>query len=361
MGEGFSAAIKQAGAFFLALAGASSVKSFVADVTAATAALGRFASNMNIAPQFAAELGAAIERVGGRADEAASDIATLNQNLFDLSQNGKNIPVELQKLGAEAHVSIDTNHGLPAYLRSIATAAKELARVQGNNRDAFQFLTGAGIGGGLANLMISQGGGIDKYLGSLGSLAPTDDQIKKFTDLQAKLAETQQTFVAVARQVTTDFVPAMEKAADAFAKLVTENRSMVEAAVPTWFRTMRDDAQQVVDVLNKIVDAENWLAAHSLGAAGAAIANKFGPKAGGNGEATPIPWGEWGGNVLKWLGDNWGIKGAQEPPTSVQALVKAHILILPLGYSFKASKSHAAILCRLRLLPERRRAAGVDF
>ena len=31
MGEGFSTAIKQAGAFFLALAGASSVKSFVAD------------------------------------------------------------------------------------------------------------------------------------------------------------------------------------------------------------------------------------------------------------------------------------------------------------------------------------------
>lgn len=302
----------QAAELFAVLAGASGVKSFIADVTTATAALGRLSSNISVSPQELGAWGLAIERIGGDAAEAAGDFQTLSQQLFDLRQNGKNIPESLQKMGAEARVPIDYSHGLPAYLHSLATAASELTKLHGGDRsDSFNFLKQAGIGPGMATILIDNGAALDKYIGSLKNLAPTDDQIKKFEALQTAFFTLQETLTSLGRALVANFAEPMEKASTALTDFLTANQKTASGAVFSWLTTLRDDAQAVADVLNKIVDAQNWIAAHSLGKLGGALADKFGPpKSAGSGETTPIPWGAWGSGALKWFGDNFGIKAA---------------------------------------------------
>ena len=117
--ESFNLVKRQAAEFFALIVGTSSIKEFVTDVTNATVALGRLSVNLGVAPQ---EMGAwelAIERVGGQASEAASDFQELSTQLFDLQQNGKNIPVGLQRLTGISGDKIDYKHGIPEYLKSI--------------------------------------------------------------------------------------------------------------------------------------------------------------------------------------------------------------------------------------------------
>jgi Phage tail lysozyme len=306
--DSFNLVKRQALELFAAIAGASGIKSFIADVTTATAALGRLSENINVSPQELGAWGLAIERIGGNASEAASDFQTLSQQLFDLRQNGKNIPESLQKMGAEARVPIDYSHGLPAYLHSLATAASELTRLHGGDRsDSFNFLKQAGIGPGMAQVLIDNGSALDKYITSLKNLAPTDAQIKKFEALQKAFYTLQETLTALGRALVADFAEPMEKATQALTDFLAANQKTASGEVFSWLQTMKDDAQAVADVLNKIVDAENWLASHGIGAAAGALADKFGPKAAGSGEATPIPWG----SIFKWFGDNWGVKSAK--------------------------------------------------
>lgn len=304
--ESFNLVKRQAAEFFALITVSAGIKSFVTDITNATAALGRLSVNLGVAPQEMSEWGLAIERVGGQASEASSDFQELSKQLFDIQQNGKNIPVGLQRLGGFG--KIDYNHGIPEYLTSIGKAVEAFQRKGGSRSDAFNFLKEAGIGPGMAQLLLDHGSAIDKFVGSLKNLAPTDDQIKKFEALQTAFITLQQKLVAFGRDVVADFATPVQTATETLGKFLEQNRKLVEVNAFSWLKTIRDDAQAVVDVLNKIVDVENWLAAHSLGGM---LANKIGPQSGGNGQATPIPWGEWGGKALKWFGDNWGIKGAQ--------------------------------------------------
>lgn len=313
--ESFNHIKIQAAELFAVIAGATGVKSFIADVTAATAALGRLSANINVSPQELGAWGLAIERIGGDAAEAASDFQTLSDQLFQLKQNGKNIPEALQKMGAEAHVPIDYNHGLPAYLRSIAKAAAELTRLHGGDRsDSFNFLKQAGIGPGMAQVLLDNGAALDKYIGSLKDLAPTDDQIKKFEALQTQLAALQQTVYAVGRDIATYLTPYLVDAARFTQDWVEANKQLASSTAFAWLTTIKNDAQAVADVLNKIVEAENWLGSHGLGAAGAALANKFGPQSHGSGEATPIPWGDWFHNIGKYFG--MGAQAGESGPGS---------------------------------------------
>jgi hypothetical protein len=301
----------QAAELFAVIAGTSSIKAFITDVTTATAALGRLSVNLGVQPQEVGAWGLAIERVGGQANEAAGDFQELSTQLFNLKQNGQNLPVGIQRLIGASGDRVDTEHGIVGYLKSIGKAVEDFQKRGGSRSDAFNFLKQSGIGPGMAQLLLDNGSAIEKYVGSLKDLAPTDDQIKKFEALQTAFFTLQQTLTNLGRELVANFAEPMEKAATALTDFLTANQKTATGAVFSWLTTLRDDAQAVADVLNKIVDAQNWIAAHSLGKLGGALADKFGPpKTAGSGEATPIPWGAWGSGALKWFGDNWGIKAA---------------------------------------------------
>ena len=309
---------KQAVEFFALIVGANGIKDFIADVTNATAALGRLSSNLNVSPQTLGAWGAAIERLGGNASEASSDFQALSGQLYDFHQNGKNIPTELQRMAAEAGVKIDTEHGIPGYLRSIGKASAELTRKQGGDRsDSFNFLTHAEIGPGMAQVLIDNGQQLDKFIGPLKDIAPTDDEIKRFESLQTSLVATQQEATKAGRAIVVELTPMIEGATKAITDFVKENEVAWKGDAVSGVKSfasglseVRDVAQDVVYWLNKIVDGEKWLGAHSPGAAAAAIVNKYGPQHQGSGEATPIPWEQWLGGATRWFEDNWGVKDA---------------------------------------------------
>ena len=305
--ESFNSIKLQAAELFAVLASAAGVKAFVTDITNATAALGRLSVNLGVAPQEMGAWGLAIERVGGQASEAAGDFQELSTQLFDLQQNGKNIPVGLQRLAGISGDKIDYKHGIPEYLHSIGKAVEDFQRLGGSRSDAFNFLKQSGIGPGMAQLLLDNGSAIDKVVGSLKGLAPTDKQIKDFEALQTSFVALQQRLTAFGRQIVDDFAAPMQKAAKILTDFVAANENLASGKVFSWLKTMKDDAQAVADVLNKIVDAEKWLGEHGPGALGAAIANKFGPStdkspaATDPGHANAIPWGDWFNNVKKYF------------------------------------------------------------
>jgi hypothetical protein len=293
--ESFNIVKREAAALFAVIAGAESIKQFIADVTTATAALGRLSANINVNPQELDAWGLAIERAGGDAAEAATDFQTLSQQLFDLKQNGKNIPESLQKMGAEARVPIDYNHGLPGYLHSIAGAAARLTALHGGDRsDAFNFLKQAGIGPGMAQVLIDNGAALDDFIGKLKKLAPTDKQIADSERLQKSWFELTQQATALGRAMVDNIEAPLEFIL-----------SKAKAAT--------DALQKLMDVNAPKRDAENAGGAKAVGTNFAArsllqtapLLKFFGLLDGGGGD--PIGTGS---GILKWFVDNWGIKSA---------------------------------------------------
>ena len=184
-------------------------------------------------------------------------------------------------------------------------------------RDSFNFLTHADFGPGMAQVLIDNGYWLEKFIGSLKGIAPTDDEIKKFESLQTSLVTTQQEATKAGRAIVVELTPMIEGATKAITDFVKENEVAWKGDAVAGVRSFADGLSEVRDVaqsiaywLNKIVDGENWLATHGLGAAGA-LANRFGPQQPGNGEATPIPWGQWLGGATRWLENNWGIRDAR--------------------------------------------------
>jgi hypothetical protein len=152
--------------------------------------------------------------------------------------------------------------------------------------------------------MIKYGAGMDAYLKSLSNLAPVKDAIKASEDLTESFAHAQESIQKLGSSVALELDPQMKSLLDGFSKWIDDNQKLETSNIVTWvhnladgLKTVGDDAQAVVDVLNLIVKGENWVAAHGPGAAAGAFANKFGPQQPGTGEATPIPWGQWWKNT----------------------------------------------------------------
>lgn len=269
---------RQAIEFFGIIIGANGIKSFIADVTNATAALGRLSSNLNVSPQELGAWGAAIERVGGSASEAAGDFQALSAQLYDLRQNGKNIPPELQKLAAESRVPIDINNGVPGYLRSIGKAASELTRLHGGDRsDSFNFLTHAGIGPGMAQVLIDNGAQLDKFIGSLKDVAPTEAQTKKFESLQTSFTTLQQKASAFGRTMVAEVAPSLDTATDSLSKWIDKNKGEWENDAVEGVKQFNDAWKEVHDLLVDVGNKLDWINDLAAKAGKSAHDSIFGP------------------------------------------------------------------------------------
>ena len=91
----------------------------------------------------------------------------------------------------------------------------------------------------MATLLLNNGSNIDKVIGSLKGLTPTDDQIKKFEALQTAFVSLQQTVYKVGRDIATYLTPYLSDAARLAQEFVTQNEKLSAATAFTWLKTIR--------------------------------------------------------------------------------------------------------------------------
>lgn len=208
--ESFNKLKVEALGFFAALVGAREIKEFVANINNADAAVGRLAANIGESPQTLQAWGAALERVGGKQEDAAASLTRISKAFYDLKYNGAALPKEVYQLFALAGRPVPTQaDSLDSFLNKTAGALKELATH--DRTAAFFFGEGMGLTDSMITLMLKYGDATSKYVNSLKGLGATDKQIEnaqKLVEAWNKLAETT---VAIGRDIESWFSPAFLK------------------------------------------------------------------------------------------------------------------------------------------------------
>ena len=217
--DGFNKLKLEALGFLTALAGAREIKEFVSNVTTANAAVGRLSANIGEQPQMLQAWGNAVERMGGRADDASQSLTKVAKAFYDLKYNGKALPEEVYRVFAMAGRPVpSTADSLDSFLNKTAGALAEIAKH--DRTAAFFFGEGMGLSDSVINLMLRYGDATSKYLKSLEGLGATDKQIKNSEILQEKWSKLSQTVVQIGRDILDWFSPvfmgALEKVQGVF-------------------------------------------------------------------------------------------------------------------------------------------------
>lgn len=223
---------------YAALVGARSIKDFAADLTTANAALGRFASNMQEAPQTIAAWSMAAQRFGGSSEGVAATFDRIGRSLFELKQNGQLLPKEFSQLQAWAGMRIDTDKGVNKFLEDTSAAIKRLNEIDPSR---VKFIAdGLGIDTGTLEVMKRYGSEVGAYLETLKKNAPSDAAIKAAQKLQEQWASLQQTATGLAQAVMTTLSPEIEKILKQMTDWIEANQE--------WLRT------EIVDGVKKFAD-----------------------------------------------------------------------------------------------------------
>ena len=204
--EGFNKLKFEALAFLAVLVGAHEIKEFIANVTSANAAVGRLAANIGEQPQMLQAWGAAVERMGGNAQDASTSLTKVSKAFYDLKYNGTALPKEVYQLFALAGKPVPTStDSLDSFLNKTAAALKELATH--DRTAAFFFGEGMGLSDSMINLMLKYGDATSKYVGSLKGLGATDKQIENSQKLIDKFETLKQTVVQIGTDIMNWFSP----------------------------------------------------------------------------------------------------------------------------------------------------------
>jgi hypothetical protein len=286
---------------FAVFTGASSLKNFVTDLISADAALGRFAARIDESPQKIDAWGKAAERVGGSADATAASFQKIADALNELHTNGKALPQAYYRLMADSGVRIDTEHGPAAFMEGVAKAVNKLSQTDPSK--ATFYAQGMGIDAGTISLMQQYGGAIDKYVGGIMGLAPTNEQIKASQQLQEAWAKFQQTLVSLGQTVLPTLNDVLGPALDSWSKWVLANRDLINtkvneiieavanalksidwAAITKGMGDFATAADQVASAVTAIADAIKTLLSYndSFNAFMQKVQNPFGLKQGEN-------------------------------------------------------------------------------
>lgn len=228
---------------YAALVGARSIKDFAADLTTANAALGRFASNMNEAPQQIAAWSMAAQRFGGSGEGVAATFDRIGRSLFELKQNGQLLPKEFSQLQAWAGMRIDTDKGVNKFLTDTSAAIKRLNEIDPSR---VKFIAdGMGIDAGTLEVMKQYGAEVGAYLDTLKKNAPSDQAIKSAQKLQEQWAALQQTATGLAQAVMTSLSPEIEKLLKQMAAWVEANQEWLRTEIVTVVKNFADYLKQV--------------------------------------------------------------------------------------------------------------------
>lgn len=218
------------------LLGARGLTEFAIEINSINAQLGRLAVNLGESPQTLGAWENAAQRLGGSAEKTASTFQGLAKSLYDLTVNGKALPIEFSQLAAFANMSIDPYHGLDKYLNDVAAALKKVHDVDPARAN---FLAqGLGIDPGTAQLMYQYGAGVSAYVHSLESLSPTNEDIRSAQELQAAWAQLQQTAISLAQDALPKLREVLVPLLNNFSNWISEHKTEIDDTIgnlATWF------------------------------------------------------------------------------------------------------------------------------
>lgn len=202
--KSFGNAKKMALGFFAALAGTSSIAAFVANVTAADAALGRLSKTTGMSVEAISAWSNAAERAGGSAAEMQSGIANMSKELTNFKYTGESTLVPFL---AQMGVSIV---GVNGKLKDQNQIMLELAdRAQSMPKEDFANLAMAnGFNQSQVNLMLQGRKALQQQINEQNRNAiTTKRQAEAAQQLETAWVDAKQAFMGVARTVAYVLVP----------------------------------------------------------------------------------------------------------------------------------------------------------
>ena len=264
LAESFDTLKRQALEFFAVIMGASSIQSFIANVTDANNELAVLSSNLQMQPQIISEWGAAIKEIGGDPTAAMTTFANVSTNLFRLWRQGKMLPVEFMQLQGAVkdlpgmgNFKIDPSNA-EALAESLAKAAAAMDKA-GHRGDAFQFLTQGGIDPKMATVMIDHGADIQKYLQSLKQFAPTDAQLKNSQDLTKSWADLTLNATALGRAIEDPLTKNLTPYLDGLSHWIGLNKDLIAQDVDGWITKQAGGLAGFVVQLNALASVMDKL------------------------------------------------------------------------------------------------------
>jgi len=275
--ESINKITKEVGALFALFLGGRGIVEFTSQITAANAALGRFAGNLGEIPQSVAEWETAAQAMGGTASDTAGTFERLGQALFDLHRNGKTLPKEFSQLQALTGVKIDTEHGVNRFLLDTAAALQKLNAVDPSQ--AYFLAKGMGIDAATTNVMIQYGAAVGSYLQTLKQYAPTSEEIKNSQALQTSWSLLGASTTALGNAIQNDLVPYLVPMIEMIRQWVDHNRELISSkiseevkifadylktidwnALTAGMGSFADNAAAVAKAINDVVDGIKYLA-----------------------------------------------------------------------------------------------------
>lgn len=262
VGNAFGDLTKQALAFFAVLAGARSMKDFIASAVQSNSALGRLSTNVGASTQTIQAWGKAAERVGGSADATTQSFERMDTALYDLKTNGKALPTEIYRLVGMVGMTVDTERGPAKAMEDIAAAAAKLAKVDPTR--AYGLLKGSGLfDEGTINLMLRQGAAIKTVVDRMREFGASDGAIKGAERLQEAWVSLTQNVQAFAMKIAEQVMPILERMTTQFTE---------------WVRTVNID-EVVGGVRNALGELETWFKSVDWSDAGRSLKSGLGDAA----------------------------------------------------------------------------------
>jgi hypothetical protein len=241
---------RQALEFFAVIMGASSIQSFISNITAANTELAVMSTNLGLQPQVIFEWGAAIKSAGGDAASAMSAFQTVAAKVFEMQRQGKGLPNEFWQLSAASHVAIDPSNA-EALAESLSKAAAALAKM-GQRPAAFQYLVHGGINPDMANVMIDNGANIKDALAKFHDIAPTDEQLKNSQELTKSWAGLTQNATALGRAIEDPLTKNLTPYLDSLSHWIRLNKDLIAQDVDGWVMKQADGLAGFVVQLNAL-------------------------------------------------------------------------------------------------------------
>lgn len=227
--------------FYAALAGTHGMEAFIADITRADAALGRLAANLGQTTLNLSSWESAAVTMGGSAGDMGQAIQAVSDSLKDLNLQGKNLPVEFYRLEALSGVNIDFQHGVDAYLKGIANASSKIDRAT-----ASYFIRRLpGVNETLANILITQGPNLGKWLDSLRKYGPRPEDTVAADRLQRAWYTLQLSAESLGRTIWTKLSPSLLPLLSQMTDWIDRNKEWIATNISTFVLKLVEDIKNI--------------------------------------------------------------------------------------------------------------------
>lgn len=307
-GESIGKVTRNIVTLFATIASSKALINLTTGLTQANAELGRFGSNIGVAPQRLAAWGAAVQKVGGDASQAQGTIGKLASGLQQFKLGMGNLPDALFQLMGRTGVQVNTTGSTEQYINGIAEAVQKLAKT--DRQSAFNLAQSLGIDEATFEVMRKYGAGLNEYLATLEKVGPSQKAIDAAQKMQEAWAGLVQTLTEVSQKL-------YEVAAPQITRLIEKLTQMFERlakdvdwnAIGNGLKTFADAAGAAIDHVDGLTAATGALFALWGGAKFAkALANLMLFRGGGAGAAGAAAGGG-GRGLLGLLGVAGGALG----------------------------------------------------